>query len=187
MRAVTHFIEKKMKLVVNQEKSKVRVAKQTKFLGMTIFLGMIVISAQAMGKAMDKVEELTKRRTNIPIEKSIKEINKWYKGWSSYFSMTQYPSQFATVEAHIRRRLRTRLLRNMKRKKTIAKEYIKAGVKKGTAWKTAYSNKKWWALSHTRATEIKFSNRWFEQQGLYIRSKEEQAHWFDVKEWIKIT
>ena len=83
MRAVTHFIEKKMKLVVNQEKSKVRVAKQTKFLGMTIFLGMIVISAQAMGKAMDKVEELTKRRTNIPIEKSIKEINKWYSGKNS--------------------------------------------------------------------------------------------------------
>jgi RNA-directed DNA polymerase len=183
---ITKFIEKKMKLVVNQEKSQVRLAKHVKFLAMTIVMGTIAISTQAMSKAMDKVAELTPRSTHKTIELSIQEINSWYRGWSNYFSMTQYPSQLKQIEAHIRRRLRARLIRNMKRKRTIVEKFIKRGVSKNSAFNMAYSSKSWWALSQTFAASKAFSNKWFESMGLFIRSHEQHSHWFPLDQWIKI-
>jgi len=187
MENITRFIEKKMKLVVNQEKSKVRLARHVKFLGMTILMGAITISTQAMTKAMEKVKELTPRGTHKPIEVSIEEINRWYRGWSNYFSMTQYPSQLKRIEAHIRRRLRARFIRNMKRKRTIVKQLIKKGMSKKRVLKTIYSPKSWWALSHTFVASIAFPMKWFTDMGLFTRSQEQRLNWFSVEDWIKIS
>jgi RNA-directed DNA polymerase len=187
MTNITKFIEKKMKLEVNQEKSKVRLAKHVKFLGMTILMGAITISTQAMSKAIEKVKELTPRSTHKTIERAVQEINSWYRGWSSYFSMTQYPSQLKQIEAHIRRRLRARLIRNMKRKRTIVEKLIKKGVPKQNASKAVYSPKSWWALSNSGAANKAFSNKWFETNGLFTRSQEQQPHWFSVEQWIGIS
>ncbi len=187
MENITKFIEKKMKLEVNQEKSKVRLAKHVKFLGMTILMGAITISAQAMTKAMEKVKELTPRSTHKPIEVSIREINSWYRGWSNYFSMTQYPSQLKHIEAHIRRRVRARLIRNMKRKRTIAGKLVKKGINKKNVCKTVFSPKSWWALSNSGVVNKAFSTKWFETMGLFTRSQEQQMHWFSVEQWIRIS
>ena len=71
---------------------------------MTIVAGTIAISAKSMSRAMDKVRELTPRGTHQSIEQTVETINKWYVGWSAYYSMTQYPKQLSTIEAHVRRR-----------------------------------------------------------------------------------
>jgi len=68
--SITKFIETKLKLVVNQEKTKVAKSKFVKFLGMTILGMSICISVKSMEKAMDTVETLTPRRTHIPIATS---------------------------------------------------------------------------------------------------------------------
>jgi RNA-directed DNA polymerase len=187
MESVTYLLEKKMKLVVNQEKSKVAITSAVKFLGMTIVLGAVTISAQAMDKGMEKVKELTRRGSSQPIGRAIADFNRWYKGWTSYFEMTQYPNQFATIEAHARRRFRARLARNMKRRRTMAKMIVKAGLSIKTARRVAYSHKSWWALSKDSAFEKMYSNKWFEDQGMVIKSKETHDHWFAVKERIRIS
>ncbi len=70
---------------------------------MTIDKGTIAISHKAMAHAMTKVKELTPRGTYQTLETTIKNITRWYVGWSSYFSMTQYPAQLGNIEVHIRR------------------------------------------------------------------------------------
>jgi group II intron reverse transcriptase/maturase len=187
MASVTQLLEKKMKLVVNQEKSKVAITSAVKFLGMTIVLGSMTISANAMERGMEKLKEIIPRRSSQPIEKVIGNFNRWYQGWSSYFEMTQYPNQFAIIEAHARRRFRARLVRNMKRPRTIAKMIIKSGQSPKTARRVAYGHKSWWALSKDRAVEKMYSNKWFEDQGMFIKSKENHEHWFAVKERIRIS
>lgn len=74
---------------------------QVKFLGMTIIKRTIAISKAALSKAMEKVKELIPRGTNLPIEQALEKINIWYRGWASYFKMTQYPSQLKIIEAHV--------------------------------------------------------------------------------------
>ncbi len=188
MRSVSKFIENKLKLVVNQDKSKVALSKYVKFLGMTIIAGMLVISVQSMNRAMAKVKELTPRGTYLLLEETIERINRWYMGWSSYYSMTQYPAQLAKIEAHIRRRLRSRLVAQQKKRRHLFEKLVKRGVARQLAAKTAYSHKRRWALSHTRAVEGAYPNRWFiEEMGLKVRSTEKHQHWFDIRQWVKVT
>jgi group II intron reverse transcriptase/maturase len=187
MTNVSKFIENRLKLMVNTEKSKIALSKYVKFLGMTIIAGTIAISSISMSRAMLKVKELTPRGTHLTWDKSIHKINEWYMGWSGYYRMTQYPSQLSKIEAHIRRRLRARLVYQMKHRRSLFKRLVKQGVKRYRVAKTVFSNKRTWDLSHTPALEKAFSNIWFrEKMGLKSRSNQKFSHWFDIKKWIKL-
>jgi RNA-directed DNA polymerase len=117
MATVSRFIEKKLKLKVNQDKSKVARSEQVKFLGFTVVEGTIAIAHKALQTAMNKVKALTPRGTHKTLDRTMEEINQWYVGWSNYYSLTNYPSQLKKIEAHVRRRLRSRLIYQQKRKK----------------------------------------------------------------------
>lgn len=182
MENITRFIEKRLKLVINREKSKVAKSSYVKFLGMTILGGAIAISQIAMYKASIKLKELTPRGTHLPIEKSIKEINGWYNGWANYFKMTEYPSQFRGLEAHVRRRLRARIIRQQKSRRHLMRKLIKMGISKRLAGKTVYSNRKTWALSNTNAANRAWKNKWFIEKGQIIFSNRKLDHWKDIKE-----
>ena len=184
---ISRFIENKLKLVVNREKSKVAHIHDVKFLGMTIIDGRIVISGKSMNRAMEKIKELTPRGTHLKLERAIEEINKWYVGWSSYHRMTQYPAQFKTLEAHIRRRLRSRLVGQQKRRRHLFNKLVRRGASKKAA-ALVYSNKGRWALSYSFVVANAFSIKWFaDQMGLKIRSNEKHPHWFSLDQFVKVT
>lgn len=187
MASISSFIEKRLKLVVNKEKSKVALSRHVKFLGMTIIAATLVISAQSMGRAMAKVRELTPRGSHLSIERSIEHINEWYVGWASYYKMTQYPSQFHVIEAHIRRRLRCRIVSQQKRRRHLYEKLVKRGAKRHRAV-VAYSNRGKWALSATSAVNQAYSVRWFiDVVGQSIQSERKLPHWFALKRYIKLT
>ena len=187
MSSIKKFIEKRLKLKVNEEKSKTRKSNEVKFLGMTIIEGAIAISKAAFNKAMDKVKSLIPRGSHLPFEKALAEVNKWYQGWASYFKMTQFPAQLKAIEAHIRRRFRARIVKQQKKKRNLLTLLKKRGVSKKNAAKTVYSNRGPWNLSHTRALEKAYSIEWFTNQGQIVISNQQKDHWFDVDKWVKLT
>jgi RNA-directed DNA polymerase len=188
MKSISKFIEKKLKLEVNQAKSKVAESSLVKFLGMTIIDGTRAIAKKSIKRAMQKVKELTTRGTNEKLEITIERINSWYMGWSNYFSMTQYPRQLAGIEAHVRRRLRARIVDQQKSRRNLFNKLIKRGVSRSRAAVTSFSNKRRWALSHTPAVERAYPNHWFiKEMNLQIRSNEVREHWFDIKKWVRLT
>lgn len=185
MESISKFIEKKLKLKINREKSKVGLSKTVKFLGMTIIEKTISISKKSYDRAMSRVKELTPRGTHKTLKASMVKINEWYRGWSNYYSMTQYPAQLRNIEAHIRRRLRARIVDHHKTKRSLFDKLVRFGASKQQA-SVVYTNKKRWALSHTRAVEKAFSNEWFINEiGQKIRSNEKRVHWFDLRRWVK--
>jgi siroheme synthase (precorrin-2 oxidase/ferrochelatase) len=188
MKGISVFIEKKLKLVVNQEKSKVAESSLVKFLGMTIVKETRAIADKSIRRALEKVKALIPRGTNEKLEETIKRINSWYRGWSNYYKMTQYPSQLKVIEAHIRRRLRSRIVDQQKSRRHLFNKLIERGIPCYKASKTIFSNNKRWALSHTNAVERAYSNEWFtKEKGLYIRSNELYKDWFDIRQWIRLT
>jgi RNA-directed DNA polymerase len=187
MSSIKKFIEKKLKLKVNEEKSKTRKSNEVKFLGMTIVEGAIAISKAAFKKAMEKVKTLIPRGSHLSIEKAIAEVNKWYQGWSSYFKMTQFPAQLHAIEAHIRRRFRARFVKQQKKKRHLMDFLKRKGVSKKGAAKTVYSNRGPWNLSHTRALEKVYSVEWFIKQGQTVISNIQMDHWFGIDKWVKVT
>ena len=187
MKSISQFIEKKLKLVVNQVKNKVAESSLVKFLGMTIIEGTRAIARKSFRHAMNKVKEFTPRGTHEKLEVTIKRINSWYIGWSNYYSMTQYPNQLKVIESHIRRRLRARIVDQQKNKRNLFNKLIKRGVSRTRAAETIFTNNKRWALSHTAAIEQAYPNRWFiRDMNLQVRSNENREHWFDIKKWIRL-
>ncbi len=187
MATISQFIEKKLKLKVNQDKSKVALSDKVKFLGFTVVDGTIAIAHKALQTAMDKVKALTPRGTHKALEPTLDKIKQWYVGWSNYYSLTNYPSQLHKIEAHIRRRLRSRLVSQQKRKQHLYRNLVKRGVPRKQAAKTVFSNNKRWVLSNARAVTRAYPNSWFiNLKGQAIRSDRKLAHWFDVSQWIRL-
>ena len=187
MDSVSRYIEVKLRLVVNLEKSQVARSDKVKFLGMTIVGDTIAISHKALQSAMAKVKELTPRGSYQPLEVTVARINEWYIGWSGYFKMTYYPGQLVKIEAHIRRRLRSRLVGEQKRKRHLYRKLVRRGVTRKAAAKTVFSNRKRWELSNTRALTKAYSVKWFvEEMGQATRSDKQLRHWFDCKRWIRL-
>ena len=187
MCSVSGYIEKRLKLVVNQEKSQVARSDRVKFLGMTIVGKTIAISHKALQAAMAKVKELTPRGTHRTLEKTLEEINSWYVGWAGYFAMTYYPAQLKKIEAHIRRRLRSRLVDQQKSKRNLHRKLIKRGVSRRQSANAVFSNRKRWALSHTFAVEKAYPVGWFiGEMGQAIRSDRQLPHWFELHHWIRL-
>jgi len=186
MSSISGFIEKKLRLKINREKSKVALSRYVKFLGMTIIAGTLAISSQSMQRAMDKVKELTPKGTHLTHEQTMEAVNRWYAGWAGYYEMTQYPRQLKRIEAHVRRRLRARIVDQQKKRRNLYKLLVKRGIPRRRAT-VAFSHKKRWALSRTRAVERAFPTRWFiKNLGQIVRSEDKLPHWFSVDRSIKM-
>ena len=124
----------------------------------------------------------------MKMEQSIKQINKWYLGWSGYYKMTQYPSQLKRIEAHLRRRLRSRIVGQQKRRRHLYKKLVKRGVSARFAAKTVFSNSGRWELSNKFAITRAYPNLWFtHKMGQKIKSNENHPHWLPLEQWIRIT
>jgi len=140
-----------------------------------------------MNRAMKKVKELTPRGTHLKLEATIAKINQWYRGWSSYYSLTQFPSQFNNIEAHIRRRLRARLVDQQKSRRNLLKKLRKRGVSRRSAANTVFTNNKRWSLSRSRAVKKAYPNAFFiNEMKQFIRSTAQLEHWFSIRRWSRL-
>src|SRR5512143_2372125 len=187
MASISGYIEKRLKLVVNQEKSQVARSDRVKFLGMTIVGETLAISRKALQAAMANVKELTPRGSHLTAEASMERVNRWYVGWSNYFAMTYYPAQLKKIEAHIRRRWRARLVKQQKSKRNLFRKLVKRGVPRGQAAGASFSHRRDWALSNTFAVTRAYPVGWFVGElGQVIRSNQHLPHWFELSQWIRL-
>ena len=111
MKSVKDFIEKKLKLKVNEKKSKVDKPANRKFLGYSFLKRsqrvLIRIASASIAKFKDKVRQITfptRRRGFLTI---IKELKALIRGWGNYFSLTQSKSILKDLDGWIRHRLRS--------------------------------------------------------------------------------
>lgn len=183
--SVTRFIEGKLKLRVNQAKSQTALSKGVKFLGMTVLAsGLAMISLGSMKAARERVKELLPRSAKGSIETQMERVNSWYLGWSSYYAMTNYPSQLRQIEAHIRMRFRLQFVKNHKRKKHLVRVLRRQGVKGHAAYRAVYlKNSGRWKLAHDSVVNRAWPLRWFRQRGMETRSGESRSHWQGIEEY----
>lgn len=175
LESTTRFIEKRLRLKVNQAKSAVAQPKDRSFLGFRLEVDElngkvdIRLSDKSKRKIDTKIRELTPRGWGQSLDTCIKRINATLIGWIGYFKLCseQEERTFRGLDAHIRRRLRAIQLKHWKRKRTIVKQLIQLGVKAKTAWKYIYQGRKsFWALSHTPAVDRGLRVAFFTERGL---------------------
>jgi RNA-directed DNA polymerase len=168
MASMVEFIEKKLKLKVNSEKSGVRHCSNVKFLGYTVMSGgRIRVADASVIKLKDKIRKITKRSRGVSFNRVIRELNASFKGWSSYFKLADsWLTMFRELDGWIRRRLRCYRLKQCGRSKAIVKLLRSLGTPENKCWGVALYSHGWWNMSNRVAVGHAMNNKWFALLGL---------------------
>jgi RNA-directed DNA polymerase len=188
MASLALFIQGRLRLKINQDKSAVARPEDRHFLGFSLRLDPqtgaveILLSERTKRNAMDRIRQLTPRNWGDSLEAAIERLNRWLTGWHQFFGIAATNEEVTRVmrkiDAHVRRRLRAIILRHWKRKRTIARRLIRLGAKAQSAWRGVYDGRKSvWALSHAPVVDNALRNAYFAERGLISVVKlHAQAH-----------
>jgi group II intron reverse transcriptase/maturase len=142
------FIEGKLFLKVNKEKSQVTHVRNVKFLGYSFYRikgkGRLRIPPKSIQKMKAKIKELTSRSNGWGNEKRKESLRQYIIGWIHYFKLADMDSLLARIDEWYRRRLRMVIWKQWKRVKTKMGNLIKLGVNKLKAWEWSNSRKGYW-------------------------------------------
>lgn len=166
--SITAFLEQKLKLTVNREKSAATRVTERAYLGHCFGMdGGIHLSKAAQALMKKRVRQITKRNRGRELESVIAELTQYLRGWQHYFKLAISKSAMQRLDEWIRRRLRCYRLKQRKRKHSIATWLRQQGVSERNAWKLAMSDKGWWHLALTPQLNHAMPIKWFEELGLY--------------------
>lgn len=170
MESITRFLECKLKLKVNQQKSAVARVNERKFLGFRFIIAKRVlrgIAPEALKRFKNQVRQITRRSCGKCIEKVIKELLPYLRGWVGYFRFCETTSELRSLDSWIRHRLRCMLWKQWKTPKKRSKELRQRGLKGKWVKLTAISSKGPWHISKTKSLCITLPNKYFDTIGLY--------------------
>ena len=171
MGSLQQFIEGKLKLKVNPEKSAIDKAWKRTFLGFSFYLKPkggtgIRLAPKTLVKAKAKIKKLTSRRWSISMATRIGELNKYLRGWIGYFYLADSRKHLEQLMGWMRRRLRMCLWKQWKHGKTRYRNLRNLGISEEQSRKAAGSCKGYWALSLTQQIHQALGNQYWSQQGL---------------------
>jgi RNA-directed DNA polymerase len=167
MGSVTRFLESRLKLKVNRDKSAVAFVEERKFLGHRLLRGgKLGIAPKALERMKDKVRAITRRNRAVGLGQMIEELNSFTMGWVTYFRHASAKEHLRHLDQWIREKLRCCRLKQCKRAKALADFLRERGVAEWSAWEVALSGKGWWRLAHTPQAHGAMSIKWWEQMGL---------------------
>ncbi len=152
--SVTRFLERKLRLRVNEEKSAVGRPWQRKFLGFRILRQKetrISVAAESLKRAKETIRRITRRNRGVSLERVLQELRTYTDGWVGYFALARTPSVFQELDGWIRRRLRCYQWKQWKTLRNRAVQLRQAGVGRYLAWGTAYDGPGLWRAAGSPA------------------------------------
>ena len=150
MESVTRFVEGKLKLKVNREKSAVDRPWKRKFLGFSFLSdkkATIRLAPQTLSRIKEKVRELTNRTRSMSMESRITKLNQYLIGWIGYFRLASAKGHCEKLDQWIRRRLRMCLWKQWKRVRTRIRELRALRVPEWACCVMANSRRGAWEMS----------------------------------------
>jgi RNA-directed DNA polymerase len=172
MHSITNYIEGKMKLKVNKNKSAIRKPYETNFLGHSVLKdGKLGLSKSSEARLKEKLKRITQRKRGVSLESILHQLKPLLQGWLQYFKYASMKSKLRSIESWLRRRLKCFRLKQCKRCIGIVRWLRKLGVEETLCWRTAISGKGWWRLSNSPALNIGMNNALFLQKGFYSLSE----------------
>jgi RNA-directed DNA polymerase len=160
----------KLKLRVNEAKSRVRRATASKFLGFSFWVaaGRTIrrrVAPQAIKRMKERVRELTRRSAGRSLAQMCKPLGMYLKGWKAYFRLADTPRAFADIDGWVRHRLRAVQLKHWKRGEIIYRELLARGVPPDAARRVAANSRRWWHNS-AMALNMALPNDLFKRLGV---------------------
>lgn len=167
---VTLFIEKKLMLKVNEEKSAVGKPVARIFLGVSFYRnrGKIRVYVPKKKKIIfeEKLKKITNRNWGVSMEYRILKLNQLIQGWGNYFKIGDITKYSFNIDKHIRRRLRACRWKEWKKTSTKYRNLKKLGINSNKAWRLANTRKGYWRISQNPTINVALNNQYWQEQGL---------------------
>ena len=172
MQGITQYIEQRLKLRVNRQKSAVAPAVERPLLGFEFFRDKagkvrVTVAPKALKRAQERIRQLTTRNWSVSMERRIKDLNRFTVGWTAYFSFADTFLPFDGLDKWLRRRLRQVRWKEWKRAPTRYRNLRALGISDRDARSWAASQKGYWRIAGSWPLQRALPNAyWHESLGL---------------------
>lgn len=175
LKSILPFIEKKLFLKVNTEKTVVDYVGKVKFLGFSLYSNKdgfrLRVSPKAVNKMKAKIKELTSRSNGWSNEYRIKKLRQYIQGWVNYFKIADIKGLLRTIDKWMRRRIRMIYWKQWKRVRTRVKMLRHLGIEKWKALQFANTRKGYWRISNSPILASSLDNKTLSKEGFLFFSE----------------
>lgn len=171
LHTITKFIEKKLGLIVNGEKSKISRPTDTKFLGFNFYYDFRVGKYSpkphddSFRKFERKLRGLTKRNHSISLDKRITKVNQVIRGWVNYFRIARMKKKLEIIDAKMRSRIRVIIWKQWKTSKKRIRSLKQLGIPEEEAKGLTYCRKGYRYIGNSKVVHRALSNKRLKQRG----------------------
>lgn len=168
MENLVPYIEDKLFLRVNREKSTVSYIRKVKFLGYSFYEKRecrLRIHLKSVEKMRSKIRELTSRSNGWGNAKRKEMLNQYITGWVNYFKLADMKMLMIETDEWYRRRLRMVFWKQWKRVRTRQANLAKLGIAKSKAWEYANTRKGYWHTANSWILTTAVTNERLKQAG----------------------
>lgn len=163
------YIEKKLFLRVNRDKTQVAYVAKVKFLGYGFYIhkgeGRLRIHPKSVRKFKDKIREVTGRSNGMSISVRKTKLNQIIRGWMTYFRLADARGLVQRLDEWIRSRIRLVTWKRWKKIRTRFVNLKRLGVEAEKAWMWANTRKGYWRTAHSPILLTALNNNRFKRAG----------------------
>jgi RNA-directed DNA polymerase len=169
MASITKFIEEKLKLKINKDKSFVDRPWKLKFLGFSFYFKKdgvgIRVHPKSVKKLKEKLKEITGRSNAMSMWQRMLKLKQAITGWVNYFSLADMGRLVKSLDEWLRRRIRMCFWKQWKKIKTKHDNLVKLGIAKSKAWEFANTRKGYWRISNSPILSRTVTNEYLKKIG----------------------
>ena len=169
MTSITAYLEKKLFLKVNKEKTKVAYISRIKFLGYSFYRkkgeGRLRLHVKSLARMRERIKTLTCRSNGWGDERRKVALKEYITGWVNYFKLADMKSLLPKIDEWYRRRLRAVIWKQWKKIKTRWYNLIKLGIQMFKAWEFANTRKGYWHTANSPILSSSITNERLRQAG----------------------
>jgi len=169
MESISRFIEKKLKLKINMNKSAVDRPWKRKFLGFSFYNKKegtgIRVHEKSIKMLKDKIKKITSRSSGISLKSRLENLAKCVIGWINYFGISDIKTLCQALDEWTRRRIRMCIWKRWKKIKTRHDNLTKLGIENIRAWELANTRKGYWRISNSHILTTTLTNNVLEKSG----------------------
>jgi len=163
------YIEEKLFLKVNREKTVVAYISKIKFLGYSFYVkekvGRLRIHPKSVSRMKERIKTLTSRSNGWGDARRKETLKQYITGWVNYFKLADMKTLLLQVDEWYRRRLRMVIWKHWKWIKTRLRNLIKLGIEKYKAWEYANTRKGYWRTAYSPILSRSITNDRLKQTG----------------------
>ena len=167
---VSAFITGTLKLIINDEKTRIAPVKECAFLGFQVHGKRIKRSDKSAIRFKSKIKEILSRSRGISMSKRLKELREYVTGWFHYFKKGLLFGECQLWDQWMRRRVRLCYWKQWKRLRRRRQMLLRLGIDRSEVKLASRSRKGYWRMSANSLVQVALNDEWLKENGVpYIK------------------